>query len=183
MLASPGAKVAAPRLVVADHVARVDATKMITDALATPVADADVVQLGPDVQELVADLAIQGALDDDELDPREVALALGVLAPAIGDGEPHGAAGLMLDPAQGDSQSDAGGELMLASFHDLFDRLSLPLLPHPALPTGPAHRVSRVPAPEARRSLRLRAKPQMPAVDKVVHVLLSKMGIDTKGIP
>jgi hypothetical protein len=119
MLASPGAKVAAPRLVVADHVARVDATKMITDALAAPVADADVVQLGPDVEELVADLAIQGALDDDELDPREVALALGVLAPAIGDGEPHGAAGLMLDPAQGDSQSDAGGELMLASFQDL----------------------------------------------------------------
>lgn len=66
----------------------------------------------------------------------------------------------------------------IASIEDLFNRPVVPILPTPALPvlSQPLGK------PTVRRSARLSNKPLMPAMDKALQVLHSKLGIDEEGV-
>jgi hypothetical protein len=61
---------------------------------------------------------------------------------------------------------------------DIFDWPAVPILPLPALPVPTAHHFPEL-MPEVRRSARLKAKHQLPSLDKAAHILLAKMGIAT----
>ncbi|KAE8821113.1 hypothetical protein D1007_00735 [Hordeum vulgare] len=72
---------------------------------------------------------------------------------------------------------------VLSSVDDMFDWPQSPLLPRPAVTTSRARRTSTQPLSEVRRSACLCSKPKLHAMDKSIHVLSSRMGIDFEGMP
>ncbi|KAK1605871.1 hypothetical protein QYE76_029544 [Lolium multiflorum] len=74
-------------------------------------------------------------------------------------------------------------DLAPPSVDGLFVRPQAPLLPRPTPALPQPLQSEAQPPSETRRSARLVNKPKMHVMDKVVHVLNSKMGIATEGVP
>ena len=133
-------------------------------------AELDQVELLLDGEEM----AHKDGLDDDgDLARREFQLVTDVI-----DDDAEAAAIGNLFTADIDDAPSSG--IAIRCVADLFSLPAVPLLPTPTPPMSRA--LAALPDPE-RRSSRLAAKPQLPAVGKAQRVLHKKMGLDFGNMP